>query len=254
MLQDENQRLVPGLAVSWEAIDDVTWEFKLREGVKFHDGSPFEAEDVASSIRRVAWVPNSPPSFAVFTRAFSSVDVVDAHTLRITTAAPYPLLPNDVSSINIVPRALENTPTAEFTAGRASIGTGPFRLVSFTPGSGIELDRNDEYWGDKPSWERIHLRYLTNSAARVASLLSGDVDLIENTPTADIPRIEGDANFRVVRATSNQVMYLHLDTFRDQIQWARDASGAILQNNPLQDVRVREVLSAAIDHDGLWPA
>src|SRR5262245_28960051 len=97
--QDPKQHLIPGLALSWKAIDDTTWEFKLRPGVKFHDGNALTPDDIVFSIGRADKVPNSPGSFAVYTKAVKAIEVVDPLTLHIKTAAPYPLLPNDLSTI-----------------------------------------------------------------------------------------------------------------------------------------------------------
>src|SRR5262249_47606178 len=100
--QDERMRPIPGLASEWRVGDELTWEFKLRPGVKFHDGSDLTAEDVAATIRRVNWVPNSPSPFTIYTRPIRETVVVDPLTIRFKTATPYPLLPVDLSSIYIV--------------------------------------------------------------------------------------------------------------------------------------------------------
>ncbi|HET9580372.1 MAG TPA: ABC transporter substrate-binding protein, partial [Usitatibacter sp.] len=100
--RDANMKLVPALAASWRAIDDLTWEFKLRKGVKFHDGSPFTAEDVAFTLKRVPNVPNSPSSFATFTKPIVDVKIVDPYTIVFKTATPHVLLPSDMAAVLIV--------------------------------------------------------------------------------------------------------------------------------------------------------
>ena len=100
--QDENQRLEPGLATSWKALDDLTWEFKLRKGVKFHDGTPFTAKDVLFSICRVPNVPNSPSAFTIYMKSIESMEAPDDMTVVMKTATPYPLLPTDLSTIQII--------------------------------------------------------------------------------------------------------------------------------------------------------
>ena len=102
VLQDPRQRLTPGIALSWKPIDEATWEFKLRPGVVFHDGAPLTADDIIFSIARADKVPNSPASFAIYTKAVKSIEVVDPQTLHIKTGAPYPLLPNDLSGVATV--------------------------------------------------------------------------------------------------------------------------------------------------------
>ena len=249
--QDEHQRPQPGLATSWRTLDDTTWEFTLRQGVLFHDGSPFGAEDVAASIRRVAWVPNSPGSYLVYTRAISEMVIVDDHTIRFKTSTPYPLLPVDLSSIDIVPRGLEHAPTADFNNGRAAIGTGPYRFVSYAQGERVVLRRNDTYWGEKPAWERATIRMIPADAARVAALLAGDVQAIDNVPPSDAAQLRSNPAVHVASIRSNSVLFLHMDSFREQTPFITDKTGAPLPHNPLRDVRVRRAISKAINRTAL---
>jgi peptide/nickel transport system substrate-binding protein len=248
--QDEKLRLRPELAESWRPIDDTTWEFKLRRGVRFHDGSPFEAEDVAATLRRIPAVPNSPSSFAIYSRAIQAVEIVDPHTIRFKTASPYPLLPNDIANFNIVSRKQERATTAEFNAGTAANGTGPFRLVEFVPGDRIVLTRNEDYWGEKPHWARVVMRVVTNDSARVAMLLSGDAAIIDAVPPDNLARVRADARLAVVEAPSNRLIYLHLDSHRDDTPFVRGANGEAIPN-PLRDPRVRQAISMAINRAGI---
>jgi peptide/nickel transport system substrate-binding protein len=248
--QDDTQGLVPGLALSWTALDTTTWEFKLRDGVRFHDGSPFEAEDVAASLRRVAAVKGSPSSFLPFVRPIKAVTAVDRLTLRIETTAPYPLLPGALSRIAIVPRGVEQAGQEAFNAATAAHGTGPYRLVAYVPGERIVLARNEAHWGGKPRWERVTLRIVPNDSARIAALLAGDVDLIENVPTTGAARLRADDRIRLARVASNRVMYIHLDSDRAQSPFVRDRAGAPTPNH-LRDVRVRQAISTAIDRQAL---
>jgi len=141
---DENARLVPGLAESWKAIDATTWEFKLRRGVKFHDGSELTAEDVVYSLERPATITNSPGSYVPFTRPLVSRQVVDRYTVRLKTASAYAMVPYDLNSVFIVSkRAASGLRSQDFDAGRGMIGTGPYRFVSFKRGDRVELGRAD---------------------------------------------------------------------------------------------------------------
>src|SRR4051794_23617975 len=126
ILQDEQQRLLPGLAESWRALDDTHWEFKLRRGVTFHDGSEFTAADVIASFQRVPAVPNSPGPFTIYLRGVIKTEAVDPHTVRFITDGPVPLLPNMLSRIYVIQRTMQAATTADFNAGRAMVGTGPF--------------------------------------------------------------------------------------------------------------------------------
>src|SRR5579875_2838538 len=170
----------PSLAASWKLVDDKTWEFKLRDGVKFQNGDDFTADDIAFTIHRVPLVPNSPSSFAIYTKSIASVDVVDPHTIRLHTKTVYPLLPIDLTQVFIVDgKAAANATTEDFNSGKAAIGTGPFKFVSFRPSDRIELDRNDAYWGEKAAWKHVSYRMIPNAAARTAAMLAGDVDFID---------------------------------------------------------------------------
>src|SRR5262249_41212107 len=155
------------------------------------------------------------------------------------------------ASIFIVPRALEAASTGDFNAGRAAIGTGPFRFVEYVPGDRIVLQRNDTYWGPRAHWQRVTLKLITNDAARVAALLAGDIQFIENVPPDAIPRVRSNPNLGMAQAVSNRLVYLHLDTFRDQSPFTTDRAGAVLPNNPLRDVRVRRALSMAINRQAI---
>ncbi|MFN4089887.1 MAG: ABC transporter substrate-binding protein [Alphaproteobacteria bacterium] len=243
---DENQRPIPGLAESWQAVDDTTWEFKLRQGVKWHDGSPFTADDVIFSFERAPEVPNSPSSFALYTRG-KTVEKVDEHTVRITTAEPYPLMPNDVSTIYIISRkAAEGASTGDFNSGKAAIGTGPYRFVEWVPGDRIVVERNDDYWGEKATFDRVTIRPIRSDPSRVAALLAGDVDFIDQVPTADIDRLKKDANINVAQGVSNRIIYLHMDQFREQTPFVTGTD-----KNPLLDVRVRKAISKAINREAI---
>lgn len=249
--QDAQQRLVPGLAASWQAIDETTWEFKLRPGITFHDGSPFGAEDVAASLRRVPWVPNSPGSYEVYTRAISEIVVLDPLTLRLKTAEPSPLLPVDLSSVDIIARAHEKAPTADFNTGTATIGTGPYRFVSYAAGDRLQLRRNDAHWREAPAWENATIRFIPASGVRIAALLSGDVQAIDNVPPSDAKHLAGNAAVTLHSTRSNSVLFLHMDQFRDQTPMVTDKAGQPLAANPFKDLRVRRALSLAIDRQTL---
>jgi len=246
--QDDKQQLRPGLAVSWKALDDTTWEFKLREGVKFHDGSDFTAEDVVASIKRVPLASaNSPSSFAPYVKAITEVTVVDPMTVHIKTADPTPLLPNNLSRIAILPAEMEMTTTEEMNAGKGVVGTGPFKFVSWSPDDNVVLSRNDGYWGDKAQWDKVTFRVFKNSSARVAAILSGDVDMIESIPTADTKRLESEGDLRVINVASNRVMYLHMDQDRDVSPFAKGPDG----KNPLLKADIRRALSLSLNRQAI---
>ncbi|MFN3147502.1 MAG: ABC transporter substrate-binding protein [Paracoccaceae bacterium] len=262
---DEQQKLFPQLAVSWRPLDDTRWEFKLREGVTFSDGSTFDAYDVIYSVCRIPGVPDSPSLFTTYTKAVTDFEVPDPMTLIVHTASPYPLLPTEFSTWGIISAKangvdgpsiafspdgcgdLAYPETQAFNDGSAAIGTGPFLLESFRRGEGVELVRNPGYWGEAAPWERVSMKPLTSDGPRVAALFAGDVDFIENPPLQDLDRIRGEAGLQVVQGISNRVIYLHMDHKQEPSPMITGTDG----KNPLKDVRVREALSIAINRDAI---
>ncbi|WP_281995934.1 ABC transporter substrate-binding protein [Ruegeria faecimaris] len=247
--QDENQRLSPGLAESWEPIDELTWEFKLREGVKFHDGSDFTADDVVCTMARAPDVPNSPSGYGTYLKG-KEVVKIDDYTVHFKTAAPYPLMGNDISTIPVISEVGCEATTEDFNAGTAAIGTGPFKFQSYTPGESIVLVRNDGYWGDAPIWSEVEFRPITSGPSRVASLLAGDVDMISGVPTTDITTLQGNDDIQLSQGVSNRVIYLHMDQFREDSPFVKANGGGDIKN-PLMDVRVRKAISMAINRDAI---
>ena len=243
---DENARLIPGLAVSWRAVDPTTWEFKLRRGVRFHDGTEFTAEDAVFSIERTLQVPNG--QFRAFTRRIVGKEIADPYTLRLKTATPYAMVPYDLDSVFIVSKKTAARARPEdFDSGRAMVGTGPFRFVRFARGDRVELVRNDTYWGGAPAWDRVSFRIVPSDPARLAALLSGDLDLIEQVPTADLPRIRRDATLQAAQKVSWRTIFFHLDQHRERAPGLTDKAGKPLARNPFRDIRVRRALSKAIN-------
>jgi peptide/nickel transport system substrate-binding protein len=241
------------LATEWKAASDTVWEFKLRPGVKWHDGQDFTAEDVVFSYGRAPNVPNSPASFGGSLRTVTKVEAVEPLTLRITTSAPTPNLPIDLAAIAIVSRhAGEGASTADYNSGKAAIGTGAYKLVRYVSGSVIEVARNDAYWGEKQPWEKVNFRIISNPGARSAALLSGDVDLIAAPPATDLPRLRADSNIRIFERQGSRALFLSPDFSRTgESPFITDNDGKPLPKNPLLDLRVRQALSLAINRQGL---
>lgn len=262
---DEAQQLGPLLAESWRPLDETRWEFKLRQGVTFSDGSAFDAYDVVYTVCRIPGVPDSPSLFTTYTKAIADFEVVDPHTLIVHTADAYPLLPTEFSTFGIISAkangvdgsAIEFSPegcgdlnypaTQAFNDTSAAIGTGPFLMESYRRGEGITLVPNPDYWGEPAHWERVEIRPLTSAGPRVAALIAGDVDLIENPPLQDLERLRADDSLRVVQGISNRVIYIHFDHVQEPTPMITGTDGV----NPLKDIRVREALSIAINRDAI---
>ena len=250
---DARMHLQPSLATSWKLVDNKTWEFKLRSGVKFHNGDDFTADDVAFTIHRVPLVPNSPSSFSIYTQSIASMDLIDPHTIRLHTKTVYPLLPIDLTNIFIIDgRADANATTEDFNTGKAAIGTGPYKFVSYRPGDRIELERNDAYWGGDPGWKHVSYRMIPNAASRTAALLAGDVDFIDTVPTEDLVRLRSDPQVKLWEVVGLRIIFLGLDQSRDgPTPFVFGPNGETLAKNPLKDRRVREALSIAINRDAI---
>jgi peptide/nickel transport system substrate-binding protein len=250
VFQDAKQALQPGLAESWRTINDTTWEFKLRKGVKFYDGTPLTADDVLATFKRIPNVPRSPSNFNSFI-AGVEFEKVDDHTILAKTKTPAPLVPTNLSTFGIVSKSCAETATTEdFNANKCLGGTGPFKLAEFKPGDRVVMERNDAYWGKKADWGKVTFRFLTASPTRVAALLANDVDVIEGVPPTDMARLQSNQALSVVQELSNRVIYFHLDQFRETSPFITAKDGSAIKN-PLLDKRVREALSKAINRPAI---
>ncbi len=244
---DEKQRHEPGLAVSWRPINDKTWEFKLRQGVKFHDGTSFTADDVLFTFERAPKVEASPSSFSLYTKG-KTLKKIDDYTIHIITERPYPLMANDLSTINIISKKHgQGATTGDYNSGKAAIGTGPYRFVEWVPGDRLVIEKNHDYWGEKAKFDRVVFKPIRTDPSRVAALLAGDVDMIDVVPTPDIAQLKKNPKVVLSQGVSNRVIYLHLDHDRDNSPFIRNTSG----KNPLKDLRVRKAISKAINRPAI---
>jgi len=246
--QDDKQNLMPGLAESWKPLNDTTWEFKLKKGVKFHDGSAFTADDVIHSVKRAETHPNVRASFSLYTKG-KTFKKIDDHTLHITTEKPYPLLPVDVSNLHITSDQEVDKWEGEFNNGNSAHGTGPYKLVKWVKGEVLEMERYEGYHGPKPHWKTIIIKPIKSSPSRLAALLAGDVDFIDQVPTVDVASLKKNPKIQLSQGVSNRVIYLHMDQHRDNPQYIKDADGKPVTKNPLKDARVRKAISKAINRE-----
>ncbi|MFC3125148.1 ABC transporter substrate-binding protein [Pseudoroseomonas globiformis] len=263
---DADLSVKPGLATSWERTDDLTWVFHLRDGVTFHNGDAFGAPDVLFSFCRTLNNPGEVvSSFSRYVRRFANVEALDERTLRITTKAPEPLMLTDVNRVAILPRGLiggakldfskgdtcghagEWPTAAQFANATAAIGTGPFKLKSFTPGGAILLDRNDAYWGQKPAWAHVRLLPITAAGPRMAALLAGDQDVIESPATGDLAQLRANPAFTLAAKPTTRLIFIQLDADRSPSPFVNGGKG----ENPLRDARVRQALSMALDRKAI---
>jgi peptide/nickel transport system substrate-binding protein len=170
---DAKNQIHPALAESWRLVDPLTWEVRLRAGVAFHDGSAFTAADVVFSMERAGRIANSPAPFTGAVGSIAEMTIVDPLTLRIKTKAPTPQLMDEIDLVFIVSHEAASQATIDdFNAGKATIGTGPYRFVELKRGDRLVLERNDAYWGRKPDFEAVVLKPIGKDAPRVAALLA----------------------------------------------------------------------------------
>lgn len=245
---DRNNQLQPALAVSWRALDATTWEIKLRDKVKFHDGGDFTAEDVVFSFERARNVPNSPASFAGAVASIANMRALDRLTVQLKTSQPVPLLIEQIGRAFILSKkAATGLTTADFNAGKGMIGTGPYQFVEWRPAQQLLLRRNPGYWGARPDFDNVTLRFIAKDASRLAALLAGDVDLIDEVSPDGARQLKAGGQARVFSIGSTRLIYLALDSERDQSPFVTDSAGKPLDRNPLKDARVRRALSMMID-------
>ncbi|RDJ22352.1 ABC transporter substrate-binding protein [Bosea caraganae] len=256
--RDHAGKLGPLLATSWRVLPDdpTTWEFKLQDGVKFHDGAPFTADDVVFSYER-AMQPTS--DFKGYLTSIEKVSKVDDLTVRIKTKGPNPLLVNNTSSIRIMSKAWAEKNNAvkaqdfknkeENFAVRNANGTGPFVLVSREADVKTVMKRNDAYWNKaKVPLEITELTLvpIKQDATRIAALLSGEVDFVQDVPVQDIARLKNQPKVRVTSGPENRTIFFGMDVA------SADLKGDDVQGkNPFADKRVRQALNMAINRPAI---
>jgi peptide/nickel transport system substrate-binding protein len=259
---DKKLGLIPALATSWEVVSPTRWRFRLRQGVTFHDGTPFGADDVVFSIER-AQLPSS--NFKTFATPIGSARAVDPYTVEIETPAPSPVLLENVNQVRIMSRAWcqkngaqkpQDFKTGEETyASRVANGTGPYVLVKREAEVVSVLRKHPGWWGLREGTgdrrfegnvDEMIYRPIKSDATRMAALLSGELDLVLDPPLQDIPRLRKDPVLRIVEGPENRVIFLVLDQERTELKYS-DVKG----RNPLKDIRVRQALYQAIDIEAI---
>ncbi|MBM3217585.1 MAG: hypothetical protein FJZ38_02695 [Candidatus Rokubacteria bacterium] len=227
----------PSLATSWKALDDTTWEVKLRTGVKFHDGSPFTAKDVKASFDRVL-----DPEKKLTARGnhlkIKSVEILDDHTVRFKTDGPYPLFAERLTALVMQSEKVMKEKSHEWMQENP-IGTGPYKLVKWSKKQEHVLIRNEDYWGTKPAFKHMKLRIIPEQATQIAELLSGGVDVIKAVPPDQMDVINKSGTSRTTTSPILRTAFLQLD------QAGRSG------DNPFKDKRVRQAANLAADMDGI---
>lgn len=237
---DADYQLIPGLATSWKALDDTTWEVKLRKGVTFHNGNVFNADDILFSFDRFKNWERS--GFKGKVSAIEKVEKKDDYTVVFTTKGPYPLFPRKMTYMRIMDDDYCADKTPEYL-GTHPVGTGPYVFEKWIKGATLTLNANAKYWAGVPSFDRVVFKALTNDSTRVAAILSNEVDLINRVPVKDINRVKGSKNF--IQKPGLRLIYLQMDHPRADSPYV---TGKI---NPFADVRVRRAIYYAINEDNI---
>jgi peptide/nickel transport system substrate-binding protein len=252
--RDRNLQLAPGLATSWKQTSPNIWRFELRKGVKFHDGTPFTADDVVFSFARGS---GDGSDMKTYTNDIQAVRKVDSHTVEFETKTPFPILPDvfsffyimskDWSEKNGAAKPVDRRKGIENAASFQANGTGPYRLRERQPNIKTTFVRNGNYWG-KIEGNAINVEFtpIGNDATRVAALLSGQVDVIEPVPLQDVARISSSGKARVLQGPELRTIFLGMDQKRDELLFSN-----IKGKNPFKDKRVRQAFYQAIDIVGI---
>jgi peptide/nickel transport system substrate-binding protein len=239
----------PSLATEWSNPEPTIWRFKLRQGVKFHDGTPFTADDVLFSFARI----NSEQSdMNTYVATVKEVKKVDDYTVDFITKGPDPILHQNLTLFYIMSKSWTEKNnsakpvrggTAEIYANRFANGTGPFKLVERVPDTRTVLEPNKEWWGTPThNLTRAEFRPIANNATRVAALLSGEIDMMYPVPLQDIPRLNQTAGIKVMEGPELRTIFLGFDQARDELLYSN-----VKGKNPFKDVRVRRAFYQAVD-------
>ncbi len=262
---DDKLAIEPALATSWDQVSPTRWRFHLREGVTFHGGEAFTADDVAFTWARL----NTPGANRGPLAAVTAMRAIDPATIEIETARPFPVLLNALLGMGIMSRtwaeannaaaASDLSANTENFATRHENGTGPFTVISRQP-DGPTVLKPFRGWWDKPVHNLHQVTFLPirNAATRTASLLSGGTDATVDLPLQDVERLSRDPRMQVVQGPELRTIYIGFDEYRDELLYS-DVKG----RNPFKDHRVREALYRAIDIEAIrrtvmrgqaWPA
>ena len=254
-------KFLPGLALSWTNTAPTIWIFKLRPGVKFHDGTPFTADDVVFSFNRAR---ESSVTFRLYSTQSGIAKKIDDLTVEFTTPVPNPVMLDTITNIMIMSRKwaeknnvvkpLDYIKKEESFATRNAMGTGPYKLVAWEQGISIKHAKNRDWWGIKAGLytgniENIEYRPITNAATRMAALKTGELDFVLDPSVQDVVRLKNDPTIRIWEGQEQRLIYLGFDQARDTMLY-----GTVKNKNPFKDVRVRLAAYHAIDVNALKTA
>jgi peptide/nickel transport system substrate-binding protein len=244
LFRDKDLKLIPWLAESWRVVNPTTWEFKIRRGVKFHNGEDVDAEAVKFSLERLVnpdLKMRQGPNFTLLDR----VDAVDKHTVRIVTKKPWPILENRLAlEGSVVPPKYFKEKDAAFLA-KNPVGSGPYKFVKWAKDEAITLEANESWWGGAPKVKTLVFRPIPEHTTRVAALQAGEVDVVTNVPPHLVKQVESDAKLYVSKAPSVRVIYIWIYTHKYDKE--HKVVGPV--DWPTKDKRVRQAINYAVNVD-----
>ncbi len=244
----------PALATGWQQTSPTQWRFNLRRNVKFHDGSPFSADDVLFSFERIR---QPQGTMQVYVTGINEIRKIDDFTIDVILAGPSPILLRNIIDFRIMSRAwavktksekIQDFKAKEDTfASRNAVGTGPYILKSWEPDRRIVFNINRGWWGkhDGNVTEVIYTP-IKSDVTRVSALISGDVDIVTDLPTQDVARLRQDAKLKVVDGHEVRTIFIGMDQHNDELAYSN-----VKGKNPFKDVRVRRALNMAVDAEAI---
>jgi len=244
----------PALAAKWTYVTPTQVRFDLRKGVKFHDGSPFTADDVIFSLQRIK---HPASNMVIYASGIREARKVDDTTVDFILDGPNPVLMRNLTYVRILSKAWATKNRSENPqdfkakedtyASRNAMGTGPFRVVGWQPDQKLTMVANKDWW-DKPKGNISEVTYLPikSDATRVAALLSGDLDLLTDLPPQDVAKLKADPRLKVIDGPENRTIFFALDVSSDEIKGT-----GVKGRNPFKDRRVREAMSLVVDREAI---
>jgi peptide/nickel transport system substrate-binding protein len=251
VMRDKQLGIAPMLATEWQQVSALLWRFKLRPNVKFHDGSPFTADDVVFSVER-ARQPTS--QIAAYATALGEVKKIDPLTVEFHLKDVNPIFLQHLDTVfvmskawsekNRVTKPLSFKDKEETYASLNANGTGPYVLVSRQPGIKTVYKRNPAWWGKmEGNVQEIVYSQIANDATRLAALVSGEIDFVLDPAPRDVARLRNTEGVKIIDGMENRIIFIGMDQARDSLLYGKSPDG----KNPFKDVRVRRAMYQAID-------
>jgi len=251
---DRDYKVEPSLATGWKEISPTQWRFTLRQGVKFHDGSPFSADDVLFSFGRIQ---QPQGTLQVYVSGVKEIRKIDEHTVDFILAGPNPLLLRNIIDFRIMSKAWSEKNRSqniqdykareESFASRNANGTGPYILKGWEPDQRIVFAVNPLWWGKRDgNVTDVVYTPIKSDATRVSALLSGELDMVTDLPTQDVERLRKNDKLKVVDGHEVRTIFIGMDQHNDELQYS-----SVKGKNPFKDVRVRRALNMAVDREAI---